>query len=76
MVNNGSILSSGPTFNHLSETEYKKKKTELNSVTLFQGQIPPSVLAGKAQHEQGSLKRASYHKGIKHSKSFIKLKSK
>lgn len=43
---------------------------------LFQGQLPPSVLAGRAQHEQGSLKRASCHKGIKHSKSFIKLKSK
>lgn len=34
MVNNGSTLSSGPTFNHLSETEYKKKKTELNSMRL------------------------------------------
>lgn len=43
---------------------------------IFQGQIPPSVPAGAAQHEGGSLKRASHHKGTKHSKTFRKLKSK
>lgn len=53
-----------------------EKKPHWDSAMLFQGHIPPSVSAGKAQHEGGSLERASHHKGIKHSKTFKKLKSK